>query len=99
MPEPTPEPGPTATQAVASAEVRHVIIRACIACGGKREADAPCEQCGNRTPPEVHDLGVVSAVYRNPVRRAVWWLFRKPLAERRIRRANRRAMQLRAQRE
>lgn len=100
MPEPEPPPAPASnTEAVASAEVRHVIVRACTECGGKREIDAPCATCGNGTPPQVDDLGIVTAIYRNPFRRIVWQLLRKPLADRRIRRANRRATQLRAQKE
>lgn len=37
----------------------------------------------------VVDLGVISATYRNPLKQAVWTYVRKPLASRRIRRANR----------
>lgn len=34
------------------------------------------------------DLGLVSASYRNPLRRIYWRVIRKPLANRRIRKAN-----------
>jgi hypothetical protein len=88
------DPAASTTDAVSSAEVRHVIVRACATCGAARQLDAACAGCGNESPPLVHDLGVVTAVYRNPVRRAVWRLVRKPLADRRIRRANVRATQL-----
>lgn len=87
------------TDAVSSAEVRHVIIRACTTCGARRQPDEPCTGCGNENPPVVDDLGIVTAVYRDPVRRAVWRLVRKPLADRRIRRANARASQLQRTRE
>lgn len=89
----------SATKAVASAEVRHVIVRACVVCSGPRVIDVPCGQCGNPNPPHVVDLGVVTAIYRNPLRRVAWRLARKPLADLRIRRANQRAIQLRADRE
>lgn len=85
---------PSTADAVSSAEVRHVIIRACTTCGAARQLDTPCAGCDNSAPPVVHDLGIVTAVYRDPVRRAVWRLVRKPLADRRIRRANVRATQL-----
>ena len=100
MTQVNPEPeSAMAAEVPASAEVRHVIVRACTQCGGRREANAPCAQCGNATLPEVSDLGVVIAIYRNPVRRLAWRLVGQPLAERRIRRANRRALLLRADKE
>lgn len=43
-----------------------------------------------RADGRVEDLGIVAAHYRNPVRAAWWLLIRRPLANRRIRRANRR---------
>lgn len=92
-------PAPSTTDAVASAEVRHVIVRACADCGASRQIDTACAGCGNPDPPAVDDLGIVTAVYRDPVRRAVWRLVRKPLANRRIRRANARATQLQRARE
>lgn len=99
-PEHPDAPEPTsATEAVASAEVSHVIIRACSKCGGRRELDTACAGCGNREAPEVSDLGVVIATYSNPLRRVAWHLVGKPLAERRIRRANARAIRLRASEE
>ena len=35
-----------------------------------------------------HDLGVISAYYPNPIKRVIWKLFHKPLADRRIRKFN-----------
>jgi hypothetical protein len=55
--------------------------------------------CGNPLAPTVEDLGVVTAQYRNPLRQAWWQLVGKPLADRRVRRANRRATNLRAKKE
>lgn len=99
-PEQPSAPAASTTDAVSSAEVRHVIVRACTECGASRTLDTACAGCGNSTPPAVDDLGIVTAVYRNPVRQAIWRLVRKPLADRRIRRANSRAAQLqRAQEE
>lgn len=94
MAEEQADVGVSTTDAVSSAEVRHVIVRACTECGAARQLDTACAGCGNDVPPVVHDLGIVTAVYRNPVRRAVWRLVRKPLADHRIRRANVRASQL-----
>jgi hypothetical protein len=37
----------------------------------------------------VVDLGVIDARYKNPVKQALWTHVRKPLADRRIRNANR----------
>lgn len=37
----------------------------------------------------VHDHGVVSAHYKNPIKQAWWLLVGRPLADRRIRRSNR----------
>jgi len=84
---------------VASAEIRHIIVRACTECGAARQAGVACDGCGNALAPETTDLGVVSATYRNPIRNAWWHLVRRPLAQRRIQRANRRAHQLRADEE
>lgn len=39
---------------------------------------------------EVVDLGVVDRQFANPIKHRVWRIFCKPLADRRIRRANRR---------
>jgi len=79
------------TEAIASAEVSHIIVRGC-ACGSPRTPGVPCANCGNTAPPEIVNLGVVTANYRNPFRQALWVCVRKPLAELRIRRANRRAL-------
>ncbi len=73
----------------ARAEVTAVIIRACARCGSPRDLGRPCGECGNPDPPEVTDLGVVSASYRNPLRRAWRHVTGDPLARRRIRNANR----------
>jgi hypothetical protein len=72
----------------ARAEVAAVIIRACASCGSPRALETPCAGCGNAAPPEVTDLGVVSASYRNPLRRAWRHLVGGPLARRRIGDAN-----------
>jgi hypothetical protein len=37
----------------------------------------------------IHDHGIVSAHYRNPLKQAWWRLVGRPLANRRIRRSNR----------
>lgn len=73
----------------ARAEVSAVIIRACALCGSPRDLGAPCGGCGNPDPPETTDLGVVSAAYRNPLRRMARHLIGEPLARRRIQDANR----------
>jgi hypothetical protein len=83
-----PKP-PLASARISAVSVAHVIIRACTACGAPRQLDTPCAGCGNTAPPVVHDLGVVAAHYRNPLRRAWWLLARQPLSRLRIRRANR----------
>lgn len=80
------------TEAIASAEVRHVIVRGCSLCESPRTVGTPCLDCGNTAPATVVDLGVVSASYRNPIRQFWWDRIGQPLAERRIRRANRRAL-------
>jgi len=82
----------TSTETIASAEVRHIIVRGCSSCGSSRTMDTPCLGCGNTEPAEMVNLGVVSASYRNPIRQFWWNHIGQPLAERRIRRANRRAL-------
>jgi hypothetical protein len=82
----TPAPE-SRTRVVTSAEVRNVIVRACAVCGHGRVAGEPCAGCGNEAPPVVHDLGVQSAFYRNPVRRLGWLLIGQRLAARRARAA------------
>ena len=77
----------------ARAEVSAVIIRACWQCQGPREAGLPCASCGNSDPAVVTDLGVVSATYRNPLRRLWRHLAGDPLARRRIRSANQRGLE------
>ena len=71
------------TRVVTRAEVRHVIVRACTACGHQRVTGEPCAECGNQVPAVVHDIGVQSAYYRNPVKRLGWWLVGQRLAARR----------------
>ena len=80
---------------IASAEVSHVIVRACALCSGPRTVGEPCADCGNPDPPQVDRVGVVAAAYRNPLRRAWWRLAGRHLANARIRRVNRSADRLR----
>lgn len=79
----------------ASIEVSQVIVRACTMCGGPRTQGTPCAQCGNLTPPVVHDLGVVSGTYRDGGVRGMWDRFGRLAAEQRIRKANAQAALLR----
>lgn len=83
------------TKTISSGTVSHLIIRGCTRCQGQRVIGEPCATCGNPEPPEVTKLGVVSATYRNPIKRAWWTLVRAPMAERRIRRAAARTLELR----
>jgi len=76
-----------------SATVAAVVIRAC-GCGYKRELGSPCGFCGNTDPPVVHDLGIVSATYKNRAKRLWWNAVGQHRASRRIRRANRSALWL-----
>lgn len=78
-------------RAVTRAEISHVIVRACTECGHPRQLGADCAGCGNTATPLTHDLGVQSATYRNPLRRAWWRLVRQPAAARRARAANQHA--------
>lgn len=73
---------------VTKATVSHVIVRACVACGGKREIGKPCEVCGLQDPPVVHDLGVQSYTHRNPLKRAWWALIGSRRAAARARKAS-----------
>lgn len=79
----------TRAQSELAATVSAVIVRACVRCGGKREAGAPCAGCGNPEPPVVHDLGVQSAFFTNPVKQAAWVAIGQHRAARRAARANR----------
>jgi hypothetical protein len=74
---------------VVSAEVSHVIVRACTRCQHPRVIGTPCAGCGNPEPPVVHDLGVQAATYRNPLKRLWWHVARQPLATRRAHQAAR----------
>lgn len=78
-----------AAEQVQGVEVRMVILRACRKCGGRTElvdGEAICPAgCGAAT---LHDCGVVDRQDRNPLKRALWRHIGKPLADRRIRRAN-----------
>ena len=78
-----------AGRAVTRAIVSNVIVRACALCGHAREAGEPCAGCGNPDPPAVHDLGVQSAYYRNPLKRAAWLLAGQRMASVRARKASR----------
>jgi hypothetical protein len=77
------------TKAVTSATVSAVIIRACDRCGEKRDLNTPCASCGNPDAPLVHDLGVQSASYKNPLRELGWLVAGQHLAARRAEKANR----------
>lgn len=82
--------GPLRAEArVREAAVRHVIVRACARCGGKRQAGEPCAGCGNPEPPAVHDLGVQAFTHHDPLKRAWWALIGRHLAAARVRRAAR----------
>ena len=72
-----------------SATLRPVIVRACVLCGGKRQLDAPCADCGNEHPPVVHDLGVQAAAFADPVKQFIWNTVGQHRAARRAHRANR----------
>lgn len=74
------------------ADVR--IVRACSRCAHQRQEGAPCAGCGNPEPPVVHELGVQSAAYRNPLRQAWWDLAGSRMAARRARKANAAAARL-----
>jgi len=80
--------------ALSSAEVKAEIVRACTRCSGPRTIGEPCGTCGNRKPPEVTRLGVVSATHKRWWRRLWWSAVQKPLADRRIRNAGQRTGQL-----
>lgn len=80
--------------ALSSASVEAVIVRACTKCHGPRTIDEPCAACGNKRPPEVTRLGVVSATHKRWWRRLWWTAVQKPLADRRIQRAGRRSAEL-----
>jgi hypothetical protein len=87
-----------ATRAIAAGEVSHILIRGCTRCQSQRIIGEPCGTCGNPDPPEATRLGIVSAVYRNPIKRIWWTTVRGPLADRRIRKAGARTLELRATR-
>lgn len=74
-------------KSIQSAEVSAVVVRAC-GCGHQREVGKPCGGCGNPEPPVVHDLGIISATYKNRRRRWWWLAVGQYLANARIRRAN-----------
>lgn len=76
-------------RSVTRATVSPVIVRACVACGGKREIGKPCALCGLEDPPVTHDLGVQSYYHRSLVRRLAWALVGQHLAARRAKRASR----------
>lgn len=76
------------TEAATNATLQAVIVRACVECGGKRQMDTPCADCGNAKPPVVHDLGVQSAAFADPFKQLWWDAVGSRLAERRARKAN-----------
>jgi hypothetical protein len=93
----------SATKSISSGKFMPVIVRRCDVCIQNgiisvRTVGEPCGTCGNPEPPETTELGVVSAVYRNPIKRAWWKTVREPLANRRIRRAGARTLELRENR-
>lgn len=71
-----------------NAVLRPVIVRACVKCGGKRQLDTPCADCGNPDAPVVHDLGVQAASFTNPAKQFAWDTFGSLLAARRAHKAN-----------
>jgi len=75
-------------RAAPSVELSAVIIRACNACGGKRELAKPCETCGNPEPAKVTDLGIIAARNRSRWKTLKWKLWGYHAAQRRIRKAN-----------
>lgn len=75
-------------QAPSSATLRPVIVRACVKCGGKRQLDTPCADCGNPDAPVVHDLGIQAAYYKNPLKQLWWETVGQRLAARRAAKAN-----------
>lgn len=76
------------TKGVTTATLSAVIVRACDNCGEKREMNSPCAGCGNPEPAREHDLGVVSAYYKNPLKRLAWNLFGQHMAAARAQEAN-----------
>ena len=76
---------------VSSATVSATVIRAC-PCGSCRQPGSPCAAYGNTAKAKTHDLGIVSATYRNPVKQAWWLLLGRHFANFRIRKANRSAV-------
>jgi hypothetical protein len=72
---------------VSRADVSAVIVRACKACGGAREASGDCVSCGLAEPPEIIDLGIIAA--KRPGLEAAWWnVIGTRRADMRIRKAN-----------
>jgi len=82
-------------RAVASAEVSHVIVRACTECQHRRVTGEPCAGCGNPRESHVDRVGVTNASYRNPLRQMWWRIVRRHVANWRVRRANADAATLR----
>jgi hypothetical protein len=65
-----------------------VIIRACWVCGGKRELGKPCGSCGDKTPPQVSDLGVIASHQKSRWERFKWNIWAFHMAQRRIKKIN-----------
>lgn len=91
------------TDAISFGVHRAVVTRRCDVCITRgvvspRTIGEPCGTCGNTAPAETADLGPVSAEYRNPIKQAWWNAVRAPLANRRIRKAGARTLELRTNR-
>jgi hypothetical protein len=71
-----------------SIELSAIIVRACDVCQGKRELGTPCETCGNSTPGEVTDLGVIASNQKSRWERLKWQMWGYYAAQRRIRKTN-----------
>lgn len=76
------------TEGKSNVTLSAVIVRACSVCGEKREQGKDCASCGNTVPPVVHDLGIIAAKHSDPLRQLVWKTVGRPLADRRVRLAN-----------
>jgi hypothetical protein len=91
----TPTGSEPAGKSLSSAVLGLTIVRACARCDAPRTPGRHCAACGNSDPPETTDLGTVAAAHRNPLKQRWWDLIGRPLAERRIRKAAARTLQLR----
>jgi len=71
-----------------SVSLSAIIIRACWACGGKRELGIPCGSCGSADPADVTDLGVIASHQKSRWERLKWNVWGYHVAQRRIRETN-----------